>query len=106
MAGEMKHTPGPWEYAADKRDTMRVFAGDGEIVRALSTHGHRRLSKAEREANARLIAAAPDLLEFVEQIFNGLDTGMVKVDSPADETLENVLSRGRAAVSRAKGGTE
>ena len=54
-------TPGPWEYAPDKRGKMRVFAGDGEIVRALSRHGKRRLSTAEREANACLIAAAHTL---------------------------------------------
>ena len=44
---------------------------------------------------AILIAAAPELLEFAEQIFHGIDTGMIRLDSPADETLENVLRRGR-----------
>ena len=52
---------------------------------------------------ARLIAAAPDLLEFAEQIFNGIGTGMIHMTSPADETLANVLGRGRKALDKAKG---
>ncbi len=64
-----KHTEGPWNYAQDRRGWWRVFAGDSEIVRALSKHGLRRLSKSERAANARLIAAAPDLLEALEELY-------------------------------------
>ena len=52
---------------------------------------------------ARLIAVAPELLEFAEQIFNGLETGMIRMDSPADETLANVLGRGRKALDKVKG---
>ena len=37
-----------------------------------------KLSRFERPANAHLIAAAPELLEFAEQIFNGLETGMIQ----------------------------
>lgn len=51
---------------------------------------------------ARLIAASPDLLEFAEQIYNGLDTGMIRMSSPADETLANMLGRGRKALAKAK----
>ena len=54
-------------------------------------------------SRANMIAAAPDLLEFVQQIFNGIDTGMITIDTPADEALANVLSRGRKALSKATG---
>ena len=52
---------------------------------------------------ARLIAASQELLEFTEQIFNGLETGMIRMESPADETIANVLTRGRKALDKAKG---
>jgi len=50
----------------------------------------------------RLFAAAPDLLWFAEQVINGLETGMIRIETPADETLATVLARGRAAISKAK----
>ena len=54
-------------------------------------------------SRAILISAAPDLVEFVQQIFNGIDTGMITIDTPADETLANILLRGRKALSKATG---
>lgn len=41
-----------------------------------------------------------ELRWFCQQIFNGLDTGMLTIDSPAAETLENLMLRGRAALKR------
>ena len=62
------HTPGPWNYATDRQGRKRVFAGQSEIVRAMSEHGGRRLPEAERTANARLIAAAPCLLDMLRRV--------------------------------------
>ena len=42
------------------------------------------------------------LLWFAEQIFNGLDTGMIRMETPADE-LKRVLDSGREAIARQKG---
>jgi hypothetical protein len=44
---------------------------------------------------------APDLLWFARQIFNGIDTGLLTIETQANETLENVLMRGRAAITAA-----
>lgn len=59
-----KHTPGPWNYGEDRAGRKRVFDPSGhEVVRAMSEAGYGvRRSPEEREANGRLIAAAPDLL--------------------------------------------
>jgi hypothetical protein len=48
------HTPGPWQVTARGR-----IAGDGHLLVMCDT-GY--VSPAEEAANARLIAAAPDLL--------------------------------------------
>ena len=53
---------------------------------------------------ARLIANAPELLEFAQNMFNGIEAGMITLSSPADETLANVLGRGRKALDKAKPG--
>lgn len=59
---ETKHTPGPW--AARKPDDIggsRVYA-DCKGGSLIATPGYMR-DESESEANARLIAAAPELLE-------------------------------------------
>lgn len=70
---EKKHTPGPWDYGEDRLGRKRVFAQNREIVRALSRHGNRTLSKTERDANANLIAAAPELLAMLKMAQLWLD---------------------------------
>lgn len=63
----MKHTPGPWypaetgyEYAISKRHY--VTDGSRRTICEMTEHAP--------TANARLIAAAPDLLEALENIEN------------------------------------
>ena len=61
MTTETKHTPGPW--MADRADN-----GATAIILANDPEGHAfnmaylRYEYPERDANARLMAAAPDLL--------------------------------------------
>ena len=101
----MAYTKGPWDWRGRggqiwRRDENGKLA---ELVMC-TTYEYDSGSDVEiSEANAALILASPDLLEFVQQIFNGIDTGMITIDTPADETLANVLSRGRAALSKATG---
>ena len=65
-----KHTPGPWTYHICRdTSTARIEAKGGcEVVG--STVGY---SSEECEANAKLIAAAPDLLEALERMVECCD---------------------------------
>lgn len=75
-----KHTPGPWNVTSgihdkttelyDKGETWFCVNGPGGII-AEAFHG-RCLSADEGEAlaNAKLIAAAPDLLEICQRILS------------------------------------
>lgn len=58
-----KHTPGPWEVKKYETRTS-VVGADGTKVLSITNQ----YFKGETEANARLIAAAPDLLEELENI--------------------------------------
>jgi hypothetical protein len=63
------HTPGPWrstglEYEPEAGWFVRE-AGDGRYLAVASVHSTYREIE-EIEANARLIAAAPELLEALE----------------------------------------
>jgi len=84
-----KHTPGPWHTGID--DSDKVFAADRDGIAVMS--GGRRY-QAERDANARLIAAAPELLEACRVVRNALDAG----EHPG--RLASVLD---AAITRAVG---
>jgi hypothetical protein len=91
------HTPGPWEIATSRRGVERVYAGDSEIVRALSEHGSRRLPKAERDANRRVIATAPAMLAFVANVEAAIS------ENGAEANLDNILAEARALLAAAKG---
>lgn len=53
---DMKHTPGPWTAGG-----TTVYGGSGARTTIASTACCGSLTREEDEANARLIAAAPDL---------------------------------------------
>jgi hypothetical protein len=103
-----QHTPGPWKYGPDNRKIMRVFSGSREIVRALSTHGNRRLNCVERAANARLIAAAPELLAALRPLAHMGDASIRSVLLAAlrpheRESFIAATEYARAAVEKATG---
>ena len=64
------HTPGPWEVDEHEGLVYRPMPEQGanaaDFVCSIST------GKPEAEANARLIAAAPDLLEACEAVLKAL----------------------------------
>lgn len=67
---EAKHTPGPW--ATDGGDTV-VAMGNQVVVTAPAPDG---ASFDEMKANARLIAAAPDLLEALQFMHDCVTAGL------------------------------
>jgi len=104
----MSHTKGPWFTGVSVDNGIHcvdAFSPNGNKTEICEVWGSffDKKETPESRANARLIAAAPDLLEFVQQIFNGIDTGNLTIETPADETTANVLAQGRAALSKATG---
>ena len=113
---DTKHTPGPW--VAQVRNTIIPDCitaditpnGDeyrGDVARLQSCEHIDGITQDEMRANAHLIAAAPDLLEALEEVLDGL--GFL---SGGDHELEGYgidEARGaeiRAAIAKAKGQTE
>ena len=88
-----KHTPGPWEIETG-RPLEVVLRADGTAVGA--AYG----SDSEAEANARLIAAAPDLLDIAQRVVaECTDT----FHDPADMSPEwvAIYRDARAAIAKA-----
>ena len=85
-----KHTPGPWTQG--KTTPQNVSAGSALICRTFA----RSRAGDEDRANARLIAAAPDLLATLIDAHDIIDA----IGQP--ETAE-VAARMRAVIAKAKG---
>ncbi len=96
-----QHTPGPWE--ATRGYNPQIRAGETFICSPMATRDSiGGMQIGEIAANARLIAAAPDLLEAAQFV-------MRCIESPHPGTLERVADRTiaenklRAAIAKAKG---
>jgi len=92
-----QHTPGPW--AARFEEATRIRDGGGATVCTVS-----QLSRSTRRewkevaANARLIAAAPSMLNALKDIAGWRDLDMLT----AKEKLDAVEEIARAAIAKAE----
>lgn len=68
-----QYTPGPWRVNGTGIDEQTIVA-DGKAVADIPTDAAAGLSDTEIFANARLIAAAPELLEALKECLNQLRT--------------------------------
>lgn len=91
-----KHTPGPWRIRENGQrisiDSESVdFLGLAEINPSGNTGG---IPTQLNRANARLIAAAPDLLEIAEGLLMWLkNENMARI--PGVDKLETVLKKAK-----------
>ena len=93
-----KHTPGPWfavgaQVEIEDDSVPDICTCDPQVMRQSHLDWHPRTA----EANARLIAAAPDLLEALEEALEDWDN-----DEPDFVRLE-WADKARAAIAKAKG---
>ena len=92
-----KHTPGPWINHG--RDThglphSMIEGGGALLAKVFSVHYG---DLVQEISNANLIAAAPDLLEALQNMADSYEK--YKIDS----FLEDELESARAAIAKAKG---
>jgi hypothetical protein len=96
------HTPGPWtvDYSDDN---LRIYAGGvliGEVNGSTKHIEVRGLDGETTEANAWLIAAAPDLLAALERILARVETLNLFTGRGEDT---KVVEQARAAIGKATG---
>lgn len=104
-----KHTPGPWHVILSDNATPHVTHEHGSdftdisdvssrvcVMPAEITYGYNSL------ANARLIAAAPELLEALEEMLHSF----MCTQNPNDYPSDAPCNKARAAITKAKGKTK
>jgi hypothetical protein len=96
---EIKHSPGPWFYSGkhDECEVRYVGLCEGERhTDNIATLYH--AEGSEQEANAHLIAAAPEMLEALMAL-NDLRGAW----SPPDDVIKAAWAKARAAIAKATG---
>jgi len=92
MNAQAKHTPGPWVIVEDPcMDTIRQ---DDEAAYLICEFPYGAFDTATDAANARLIAAAPDLLGLLQEL--------IDIEGPQPGTAE-WANKVRAAIAKATG---
>lgn len=94
-----KHTPGPWYVEFGEAYNVRADHGGivAQIHNLKGRHGiGGRIDANEASSNARLIAAAPDLLEALQRSLNWLA-------SYPGGNAEGCYDQARAAIDKATG---
>lgn len=93
------HTPGPWHLGLSQSGRRFVYSSRGEQPLMPNVKLNKTGVTREMEANARLIAAAPEMLEALKSAENFVDDHSEE-SYAAGQTL---LARIRAAISKAEG---
>ena len=94
-----EHTPGPWKYSDAYHESQVDIreAGGKRIAVAVCDFPR---TPATMEANAHLIAAAPELLAALEEVVELLRDGYLLFD---DDAAEFSIDHWRKAIGKARG---
>lgn len=100
-----KHTPGPWTISKHG-NYLSIMDGSGDAVRGPATVCGLYQNRDTTEANARLIAAAPDLLAELKEALIHIRCAAISVSNKPltkdfPETGEKLVIRGQGDVLRA-----
>ena len=102
-----KHTTAPWEFTAstpeDGFECFFIYAGEGYSQRQIATVNGPQDEKGE--ANARLIAATPELLEALKHAENALADYVPTIEKTgaALNYGHHVIKMAKAAIAKATG---
>jgi hypothetical protein len=122
---QAKHTPGPWRADGARNGTDHYYQIDAPTPEGVSawfpytvcsTDSHNpAMSREEDEANARLIASAPELLEALKvclsRAYYRTSSGNIVCRSctgatTSRHTLGCMVAQAEAAVAKAEGGAQ
>jgi hypothetical protein len=90
---DAQHTPGPWKFDP-VGETIYGYSEEGEVLVVV-------YEMNTNEADARLIAAAPGLLEALQNMVGQFDNPIYRRKYQGDETYTEAIACARAAITSA-----
>lgn len=106
----MEHTKGPWRIISGDGESQRRIIADSIACTIATVYfdptGHKR-GTPWNEANARLIAAAPELLEALRKLAKiATDTTKNLIAFDGANELDAAIDKAHRAISKAEGRAE
>ncbi len=102
-----KHTSGPWCVdPSDKTAVFKQFKLPRIVNEKVCSVRFSWMTQGEKEANARLIAAAPDLLEALKGMLSvyGITQADYEFRGIGSQVEVDLAEQARAAIAKATGG--
>ena len=96
------HTPGPWHVIEACYEAYRGSHSIDSVDVRVAKVARNGVDDVEGEANARLIAAAPDLLEALYLLV--VDVRVAEVDKDGGMRFSERIRHAEAAIAKATGG--
>lgn len=99
MSEQQKHTPGPWYF-----DSEYIWSVPAKrYVANPQTEDMEKRPWPECEANAHLIAAAPELLDAIKEYMSQFGQALEAHGIPFDPSQSAADAKARAAIAKAEG---
>ena len=95
-----KHTQGPWKHIKGGEISATLIHKGGDciaFVHSMLSHAYAECSVSERDANAALIAAAPDLLSCLKDLLESLE-------AENQLSYQSGIAAAKLAIAKAEGG--
>lgn len=97
---EANHTPGPWKIDFVHSDDLAIVPVDGrfEVLARVTKKSYRSEMDAETIANAKLMAAAPQLLESVRSLLSVL-TDLASLVKYSNDEISHITDAEDAVIA-------
>ena len=94
--GKNKHTPGPWKVIGKDKTEIGALLGTPEAIVIADTRFFQEPTNPRERADARLIAAAPDLLAACEAALDNIPyVAAVQWDYDLAQQLKAAIAKAR-----------
>ncbi len=91
------HTEGPWHYREGRNGEFLITCESGGFAPIARVKGDKRTTLKDAKANARLIAAAPELLAALYAMMDNC------YDPDRDDDIVQAFDAARDAIAKAEG---